>query len=342
VVERSVLSIYRTGQVVVVVGTLLASLFVASYSVALGRPMPHHIDTGVVGNPGQHPALIDALQQQVGGALEFHPYPSRPAAEHAINQQTMKAAIIFGPQPPLLLVSSAGSAPLAALLRAAVEQVGLQLAPNAAPPLHTVDIRPLPRTDPQGVIGFYVTFAAVLLGLSVMFNLRAHEPQLSPRAWLAFIGVLAVVGGLALTVVAGWVTGGLRGPFLEIWAAVAAQIAVTALFTATMIVLLGRWAIVPAWLLFVAIGNPSAGGAVEAPLLPRLYASFGQYLPTGATVAIVHNAVYFRDAQHLRPIVVQACWLVGCLAALLISARATHWSPTGDSGNPAEVPESVR
>jgi hypothetical protein len=195
VVERSVLSIYRTGQVVVVVGTLLASLFVASYSVALGRPMPHHIDTGVVGNPGQHPALIDALQQQVGGALEFHPYPSRPAAEHAINQQTMKAAIIFGPQPPLLLVSSAGSAPLAALLRAAVEQVGLQLAPNAAPPLHTVDIRPLPRTDPQGVIGFYVTFAAVLLGFSVMFNLRAHEPQLSPRAWLAFIGVLGVSAG---------------------------------------------------------------------------------------------------------------------------------------------------
>jgi hypothetical protein len=175
-----------------------------------------------------------------------------------------------------------------------------------------------------------------------MFNLRAHEPQLSPRAWLAFIGVLAVVGGLALTVVAGWVTGGLRGPFLEIWAAVAAQIAVTALFTATMIVLLGRWAIIPAWLLFIAVGNPSAGGAVEAPLLPRLYASFGHYLPTGATVAIVHNAAYFHDAQHLEPIVVQACWLVGGLAALLISVRAMHWNPTGEPDEPADVPNTDR
>jgi hypothetical protein len=343
VVERSALSIYRTGQVVVVIGTLLASLFVASYSVALGRPVPHHIDTGIVGNPRQHTALIDALQHQVNGALEFHPYPSRPAAEHAINQQTMKAALILRPSlPQLLLVSSAASAPVAALLTTAVEKVGLQFAPNAAAPLHTVDIRPLPRTDPNGMIGFYVTFAATILGFSIMFNLRAHEPQLSPRAWLAFIGILAVVGGLALTVVADRVVGALRGPFLEIWAAVAAQIAVTALLTSTMIVLLGRWAIVPAWLLFTAVGNPSAGGAVEAPLLPRLYAFCGTYLPTGATVAIVHNAVYFRDAQHLRPAVVQVVWLVGGLAALLISVRVTHWCPTDDAAEPADVPNTVR
>ena len=328
-----------------VIGTLLASLFVASYSVALGRPVPHHIDTAVVGNPEQRPALIDALQQQVNGALEFHPYPSRSAAEHAMNQQTMKAALILGTNPPQLLVSSAASAPLAALLTTAVEKVGLQVAPNSAPPLHTVDIRPLPRTDPQGVIGFYVTFAATILGFSIMFNLRAHEPQLSPRAWLAFIGVLGVVGGLALTLVTDRMIGALRGPFPEVWAAVAAQIAVTALLTSTMIVLLGRWAIVPAWLLFTAVGNPSAGGAVSAPMLPKLYAFFGYYLPTGATVAIVHNAAYFRDAQHLRPVVVQAAWLVGCLAAFLISVRALRWSPTREPEEPDEpayVPDPSR
>jgi hypothetical protein len=109
-----------------------------------------------------------------------------------------------------------------------------------------------------------------------------------------------------------------------------------------MIVLLGRWAIVPAWLLFTAVGNPSAGGAVAAPLLPALYAFCGHYLPTGATVAIIHNAVYFHDAQHLEPVVVQVAWLVGSLAALLISVRVMHWSPTDDSDKPAEVPNAVR
>jgi hypothetical protein len=342
VVARGVFSSYLRAEVVVVIGTLLASLFVASYSVALGRPTPRHIPTALVGNPETNATLIDALQHQVNGALEFHPYPSRPAAEEALEQQTMKAALILGPHPPQLLVSSATSAPLAALLTAAVEQVGQQLAPGAPAPLHAVDVRPLPRTDPSGVIGFYVTFAATILGLSVMLNLRAHEPQLSLRAWLAFIGVLAVVGGLALTAVAHWVIGALRGPFLEIWAAVAAQIAVAALFTATMIVLLGRWAIIPAWLLFIAVGNPSAGGSISAPLLPGLYAFSGHYLPTGATVAIVHNAVYFHDARHLEPIVVLSVWLVACLAALLISVRAARWSPTGEPDEPTDEPNTVR
>jgi hypothetical protein len=343
VVERGVFSSYLRAEVVVVIGTLLASLFVVSYSVALGRPTPRHIPTAIVGIPETNAILIDALQQQVNGALEFHPYASRSAAEEALEQQTMKAALILGPHPPLLLVSSASSAPIAALLTTAVEKVGQQLAPGEPAPLHAIDVRPLPRTDPSGVIGFYATFAAVLLGFSVMFNLRAHEPQLSLRAWLAFIGVLAVVGGFALTVVAHGVIGALRGPFLEIWAAVAAQIAVTALFTATMIVLFGRWAIIPAWLLFTAVGNPSSGGAVAAPLLPKLYGFFGMYLPTGATVAIVHNVVYFRDAQHLRPIVVLAVWLVGSLAALLISVRVMRWSPTGDDlDKPADVPNAVR
>ncbi|HEV7899402.1 MAG TPA: hypothetical protein VGP31_16340 [Planosporangium sp.] len=343
--ERSILSTYRTGQVILVVGVLMASLFVASYSIALGRPMPRHIPTAIVGNPAQHSALIDVLQQQVDGSLEFHPYRSKSAAEVAMNRQTMKAALILGSQPPLLLVSSAASAPIAALLTTAVEQAGLQLAPHSAPPLHAVDIRPLPPTDPQGLIGFYVTFAATILGFSIVFNLRAHEPHLSPRAWLAFIGVLGVVGGLALTLVTDRMIGALRGSFPQIWAAVTTQITVTALFTSTMIVLLGRWAIVPAWLLFTAVGNPSAGGAVSAPMLPKLYAFFGYYLPTGATVAIVHNAAYFRDAQHLRPVVVQAAWLVGCLAAFLISVRALRWSPTREPEEPDEpayVPDPSR
>jgi len=37
--------------------------------------------------------------------------------------------------------------------------------------------------------------------------------------------------------------------------------------------------------------------------------------------------VYFRRDQHLEPFIVQAVWLVGILAALLISARRLGRGP---------------
>ncbi len=52
-----------------------------------------------------------------------------------------------------------------------------------------------------------------------------------------------------------------------------------AVVCSTMIVLIGRWAIIPTWLLFVILGNTSSGGAVAPPLLPPPYAFIGRFLP---------------------------------------------------------------
>ena len=41
----------------------------------------------------------------------------------------------------------------------------------------------------------------------------------------------------------------------------------------------------------------------------------------------VRTAVYFRRDQHLEPFIVQTAWLVGTLAALLISARRLGRAP---------------
>ena len=94
-----------------------------------------------------------------------------------------------------------------------------------------------------------------------------------------------------------------------------------------MLVLTGKWAMIPTWLLFVILGNASSGGAIAQPLLPQPYAFIGRFLPPGATVDIVRTAVYFRHQQHLEPFAVQAGWLACGLAALLISARLLHRGP---------------
>jgi hypothetical protein len=320
---------YRTALVVVLIATVMASLFVASYSLALGRPVPHRIPIGVVGDPARRLTLVAALQDTTDHALQFHRYPSAAAAEAAIDRQTMFAALVLNTGPSQLLISSASGASVALVLDRAAERVNELLAPGGSPVLHVVDIHPLPPNDPEGLVGFYVTIAATILGFVTMFQLRMHASGLPLRGWLAVIGVLAIGGGLFLALVADPLIHALRGAFLEVWAALAAQIAVAALFNSTMIVVLGRWAMIPTWLLFIAFGNAASGGAVAAALLPPLYAFLGRFMPSGATVSLIHQAVYFHHTQRLEPFLVEGGWLVGSLAALLVSVRRLGRTPTG-------------
>jgi hypothetical protein len=87
-----------------------------------------------------------------------------------------------------------------------------------------------------------------------------------------------------------------------------------------MIVLVGRWAIIPTWGVFILLGNTSSGGAVAAPLLPAFFALAGRVLPTGATVAALHQAAYFRGHQHLEPYLVLALWF-GVVGLALVAVR---------------------
>jgi hypothetical protein len=76
-----------------------------------------------------------------------------------------------------------------------------------------------------------------------------------------------------------------------------------------------------------AIGNAASGGAVAPPLLPAFYRFVGRFLPNGATVETIRNAVYFTDHQHLEPILVEAAWITSALVLLLIAAERRGRTP---------------
>jgi hypothetical protein len=80
---------------------------------------------------------------------------------------------------------------------------------------------------------------------------------------------------------------------------------------------------------FVALGNAAPGGAVAPPLLPSFYSFISRFLPAGATIEIIRTAVYFRHYQHLEPLIVEALWLVGTFAALMIATRLRWHAPGG-------------
>ena len=76
-------------------------------------------------------------------------------------------------------------------------------------------------------------------------------------------------------------------------------------------------------LLFVVMGNPSAGGSYPATLLPPFWRTVGQWLPPGAGTTAVRNTVYFSGNAIDRPLWVLAGYAV-LGTAVAVTASALH------------------
>jgi hypothetical protein len=303
---------------VLTIAILMTSAFAAAYTVALGRPFPRHLPMGVVGTPS---AQVLAKLEVRAHEFDLRSYPSRAAAIAAVDRQQIPAVIDATAMPPELLVSSASDPSSARAL------TQLDQSEPGQYDLRLVDLHPLPSTDPAGLATFYLVIAGTILGFITMFQLRANVKALTMSRWLTCVVTLAVVGGGALSAVAGPILGALHAPFAELWLVVSLQIAVAALFNSTMLVLIHRWAIIPTWLVFILLGNTSSGGAVSASLLPQPFAFLNHALPSGAAVSAIHSASYFPDHQRVLPFVVLGGWLLATLIICLTASRRLGRSP---------------
>jgi hypothetical protein len=170
---------------------------------------------------------------------------------------------------------------------------------------------------------------ATIVGFITVFQLRANAQGLPLRHWTAFVAVFALVAALVLTLVAGPLLGRLPLPVATTWGLLALHVLAVASFASIMTVLLGRWAILPTWLFFVVLGNSSSGGAVSPPLLPPPFAFASQWLPSGATVTALRDAIYFSGYEHVRPIAVLMGWAAGLFVVMLAVSQRLRASPGG-------------
>jgi hypothetical protein len=291
---------------------VMGSLFVTSYSLALGDPVPHRIDAALVGDRASHGQTVRAVQTAARDSLVFHRYPSAAAALQAIDRQQVYTALDLTSTRPRLYVASAAGASVARVL----ERVSA-----VDPSVHVVESHPLGAHDPNGLDLFYLMLVATIVGLVTTFQVHAHAGPLSRRRWALFVVSLALAGSLVFTLVEGPLLHRIDLPVPESWGILALQLLAVASFASLMQALIGRWAIIPAWLFFVVLGNSASGGAVAPPLLPHPFASLSQWLPSGATVTALRDAIYFPDYQHLRPIAVLVIWAAGLFAATIIAKR---------------------
>lgn len=295
-----------------VVAVVLGSLFVTTYSLALGDPVPHHIKAALIGDPGASPQTIAAVDKVADDKLVFERYSTVSGALNAVSQQNVYAALDLASPSPTLYVASAAGASVARVL----EKVDV-----VDPSVRVVDTHPLAGDDPNGLDIFYLMLVATIVGMVTVFQVRGQAPELQLRHHISFVIGLALLASSVLTLVDGPLLHRPAALYPEEWGILAVHVLAVSSFSSLMVVLFRAWAIVPSWLFFVILGNASSGGAVAPALLPQPFAFLSEWLPSGATVSALRNAIYFRDYQLARPLVVLGVWAAGLFTAWVLLAR---------------------
>ena len=82
--------------------------------------------------------------------------------------------------------------------------------------------------------------------------------------------------GIPGAAMVGWLLQAVQLPFVHSWLILALTMFTSGMVFVMFNALIGRWAMIPTWLVMVLLGNPSSGGAVSWPLLPSALGAVGR------------------------------------------------------------------
>jgi hypothetical protein len=283
--------------VLLVVGVLLIQLaFVASYVGAFHHPTPHHVDLGVVAPQAQ----AAQLKQQLG-AIDGHPLApelvtDRDTAVRRIKTADLTAALVVDTTSTTdeLIVASGGGASLVT----ALEQLATGAEAQQGRTVKVTDVVPLQAGDARGLTGFYLVIGWLVGGYLVASLLgvaKGARPATPRRAGIRLGATVpyAFASGIGGALIVDQWLGALTGYFWALAGLGMLLVLSAATLTMAFQVLFGTVGIGLTVLLFVVLGNPSAGGAYQAQLLPSLWRGVGSWIPNGAGTDAVRRIVYF-------------------------------------------------
>lgn len=243
-----------------------------------------------------------------------------------IRHQELSGAVLVGADgtDTLLVAGAQGGA-----LSSALELVVRRVEATRHRTLGAVeDVVPTGAGDARGLTAFYLAVGWVVGGYlvaSILAISAGARPSTLRRARvrLGALVLYAVASGIGGAVIVGPALGALDlRSASQFWALSflgALLVFGVGAFTMAIQALTGLLGIGIAVLLFVVLGNPSAGGAYPAPLLPPFWRAIGPLLPPGAGTSAVRSIVYFDGSRMLEPAVVSAAYAIVGIAVLLIA-----------------------
>ncbi|MFD8011240.1 DUF3533 domain-containing protein [Streptomyces sp. NPDC058955] len=310
----------------------LQLLFITSYVGALHNPKPSDVPFGVVAPRQVSATLLGELEKLPGDPLDPRAVADADEARDQIMNREIDGALIVNPagRTDTLLVASGGGT----VLSSALEKIFTQVEAAQNREVRTVDVAPASPQDFDGLSAFYLVVGWCVGGYicaAILAISAGSRPANRERAIIR-LGVLAlysVLGGLGGAVIVGPVLGALPGSVAALWGLGTLVVFAVGAATLALQSVFGIVGIGLAILLVVVLGNPSAGGAFPAPMLPPFWKAIGPALPPGAGTWAARSIAYFKGNDMTASMLVLSAWAVVGSAVTLVLASLKR-KPEGE------------
>jgi hypothetical protein len=310
-------------------GVLLLQFgFVASYIGAFHYPVPHRIPVTVVAAPASvTQQIVDRLNSLPGEPIWARPAAAEGAARDALRADETSAVYLVdvaGRNDRLFVASAAGSS-----VSSAAEEIFTKTAQHQRRSISVDDVVPVQPGDARGLSGFYLVIGwtvggylfAAMLGVA-----KGERPATFPRAvWrLAATVPYSIASGIGGAIIVGPLLGALNANFWAVSGIGALVTQSAATVTVAFQTLLGMLGIGLTVIVFVILGNPSAGGAYQPALLPPFWRAMSGALPNGAGTDALRRITYFGGHGIHTALVVLTIWTIAGMMLTLAAARMSR------------------
>ena len=189
------------------------------------------------------------------------------------------------------------------------------------------DVAPTRPADSEGLVPYYLMIGWVVGGylVAVLLGIMGGMNALTIRDWALRLAVLvgySVLGGVGGALITRTFYGYIGGNWLVLAAFGALLVFGVCAFANGVQSVLGIFGTGLIIVLFVILGNPSAGGPWPLQLAPSFWRTIGPWLPNFQGTWGIRSVAYFASRDMSTACWVPACYAVaGVLLALLMVGR---------------------
>ena len=317
--------------VLLVIGVAVVQLpFILSYVGAFHRPVPYKMPLAVVAPAGERARIVATLNGIHGTPLQATAVADAAAGTAELLRRDVYGVLVVGPGPGpgdvRLLEASASGVSASQAMTEVLDSVGVTLHRTVT----VDDIRPPSPGDRNSLTSFYLVIGWIVGGylvasiLGISDGSRPANPQRA-TVRLGVIAVYALVTGLLGSLVVGPLLHALPGHTWSLALLGALLVFSAGAFSMALQVVAGVIGIGITIVVFVVLGNPSAGGAYSWQLLPGFWRVIGPWIPSGAGTAAARGIAYFGGVAIATNLAVIAAYgVLGVVVIYLVLVDVGH------------------